>query len=130
MVTFSTCLASPCETATANSSNECSVRFSNERAGRTMTGMTRKGARAVRDWLRSHRNNGEAPPVGRMRFGALRRTDPVSQVWGFDRGHVIDRYYIEQFLSQHAGDIRGHVLEIAGDFYTRRFGGDRVTGVD
>jgi SAM-dependent methyltransferase len=39
----------------------------------------------------------------------------------------IDRYYIEQFLGEHAGDIRGRVLEIGDDSYTRQFGGDQVT---
>jgi SAM-dependent methyltransferase len=35
-----------------------------------------------------------------------------------------------RFRSAHAADIRGHVLEIADDTYTRRFGGDRVTTSD
>jgi hypothetical protein len=39
----------------------------------------------------------------------------------------VDRYYIEKFLAQSAGDIRGHALEIAGNDYTVRFGGERVT---
>jgi SAM-dependent methyltransferase len=81
--------------------------------------------------LRSQGQNGNSvPAVGKMRFGSLRRTRPVSETWGFDRGRVIDRYYIEQFLSQHASDIRGHVLEIANDYYTRRFGGAGVTKAD
>jgi len=41
-------------------------------------------------------------------------------------GTPIDRYYIEQFLAEHAGDIRGSVLEVGDDSYSRRFGGDRV----
>jgi SAM-dependent methyltransferase len=50
-------------------------------------------------------------------------------VFGGDRGQPIDRYYIERFLARHAGeasyvlgDIRGHVLEVGEDSYTRRFG--------
>ncbi|OGO46359.1 MAG: hypothetical protein A2Z30_07075 [Chloroflexi bacterium RBG_16_64_43] len=39
----------------------------------------------------------------------------------------MDRYYIERFLSEHAVDIRGRVLEVGDDGYMRRFGGDRVT---
>lgn len=58
------------------------------------------------------------------------RRDPVSRVFGFDRGLPIDRYYIERFLDSHAPDIRGQVLEIGDDQYTRRFGGDRVTRSD
>ncbi|MBI2287817.1 MAG: methyltransferase domain-containing protein [Chloroflexi bacterium] len=42
----------------------------------------------------------------------------------------MDRYYIERFLSNYALDIHGYVLEIGDDTYTRRFGGERVTGSD
>jgi SAM-dependent methyltransferase len=70
------------------------------------------------------------PPVGTVRFGSLRRLSPVSRDWGFDRGQPVDRYYIEQFLSTHAADIRGRVLEIDNNNYTRAFGGDRVTQSD
>ena len=55
-------------------------------------------------------------------MGTLRRTSPLSGEWGFDRGTPIDRYYIEQFLSEHQSDIQGRVLEIKNDDYTRRFG--------
>lgn len=70
------------------------------------------------------------PPVGWVRFGCLRRLKPISLVWGSERGQPIDRYYIERFLVAHAQDIRGHVLEIGTDIYTRTFGGDRVTKSD
>jgi SAM-dependent methyltransferase len=69
-------------------------------------------------------------PVGWVRFGSLRRLGPISRNFGFDRGLPIDRYYVESFLARHAsppgygmGDIRGHVLEVGDDTYTRRFGG-------
>jgi SAM-dependent methyltransferase len=65
-----------------------------------------------------------------MSFGSLRRLTPISRVFGFDRGQPIDRFYIEIFLSAHAGDIRGRVLEIGGNEYTHRFGKDRVTSCD
>jgi SAM-dependent methyltransferase len=55
-------------------------------------------------------------------FGTLRRTTPVSDVWGFDRGLPVDRYYIEQFLDAQRADIRGRVLEVRDAAYTRRFG--------
>lgn len=70
------------------------------------------------------------PPVGTVRFGSLRRLVPFSRDWGSSRGLPIDRYYIEQFLSAHAADIRGRVLEIKDDTYTRKFGGERVTRSD
>ncbi len=70
------------------------------------------------------------PPVGRVRFGDLRRVRPISPSFGFDRGVPIDRYYIEGFLARHASDVRGRVLEFGNDAYTRRFGGDRVAATD
>ena len=63
------------------------------------------------------------PPVGSLRLGSLRRLQPISANYGFERGTPIDRHYIERFLGDHAGAIRGRVLEIADDEYTRRFGG-------
>ncbi len=47
-----------------------------------------------------------------------------------DRGASIDRYYIEDFLTRHALDIHGCVLEIASSDYTRRFGDGRVVKSD
>jgi SAM-dependent methyltransferase len=67
------------------------------------------------------------PPVGWVYFGHLRRLRPISTQWGFERGTPIDRYYIEHFLALHAADVRGHVLEIGTNRYTRAFGGERVT---
>ncbi len=55
-------------------------------------------------------------------LGPLRRTSPLSDRWGLDRGWPVDRYYIERFLDRHRTDIRGHVLEIQDTLYTGRFG--------
>ena len=55
-------------------------------------------------------------------FRALQRTTPLSEMWGFDRGLPVDRYYIEQFLEQHRQDVRGHVLEVHDRAYIDRFG--------
>src|SRR5919109_3245645 len=70
------------------------------------------------------------PPVGWVRFGDLRRLEPISSDYGNSRGLEIDRYYIEKFLAEHADDIHGRVLEIKHNMYTRRFGQDRVTKSD
>jgi SAM-dependent methyltransferase len=59
-------------------------------------------------------------------LGTIRRTTPVSDVWGVDRGTPVDRYYIERFLEEHRSDIRGRVLEVADTRYTDRYG----TGVE
>jgi hypothetical protein len=56
------------------------------------------------------------------RWGNLRRTRPFSEVFGFDRGTPIDRYYLEKFLRACSGDIHGDVLEIQVNSYTKRFG--------
>lgn len=86
---------------------------------------------SVRRWLQARwRDRTYCPPVGWVRFGSLRRLIPISRVWGYDRGRPIDRYYIEKFLAHHAADIRGRVLEIGDDAYTRKFGGHRVTQRD
>lgn len=70
------------------------------------------------------------PKPGTVDFGDLRRIEPVSRVFGFDRGTPVDRYYIEGFLADTAHRIRGRVLEIGDDTYTRRFGGERVERSD
>ena len=70
------------------------------------------------------------PPVGWVRFGQLRRTEPFTRDFGNSRGLEIDRYYIEKFISEHAVDIHGHVLEIKHNTYTLKYGGDRVTKSD
>ena len=77
------------------------------------------------------------PQPGSVNFGDLRRVDPIGSEFGIDRalpredrGQPVDRHYIERFLAAHAGDIRGRVLEIGDDAYTRHYGGDRVTRRD
>jgi SAM-dependent methyltransferase len=67
---------------------------------------------------------------GPVDFGHLRRLTPISSIFGYDRGRPIDRYYIERFLSAHAPDIKGRVLEFGDDSYTRTFGGERVKKAD
>jgi SAM-dependent methyltransferase len=65
-----------------------------------------------------------------LRFGSFRSLQPITHSFGFEGGTCIDRYYIEGFLSQHAEDIRGHVLEIGDDAYTKHLGVDKVTRSD
>ncbi|NMG07856.1 glycosyltransferase [Brasilonema sp. UFV-L1] len=69
------------------------------------------------------------PPTGAVDFGSLRRVIPMSQNFGYERGQPVDRYYIENFLARCQDDIRGRVLEVGDDGYTRRFGGG-VCGKD
>lgn len=65
-----------------------------------------------------------------MSIGRIRTSNPLSLNWGYDRGTPIDRHYIEGFLAKHAIDVKGRVLEIQEDDYSRRFGGERVLQQD
>jgi hypothetical protein len=56
------------------------------------------------------------------RWGNLRRVEPFSTYFGFDRGRPVDRYYLHQFLAACRDDIHGDVLEIQMPAYTREFG--------
>jgi glycosyltransferase involved in cell wall biosynthesis/SAM-dependent methyltransferase len=69
----------------------------------------------------------DAPALGRVRWGELRRLQPIGAEFGYERGTPIDRRYIEDFLARHADDVRGRVLEVADAAYTRRYGGAAVT---
>jgi SAM-dependent methyltransferase len=69
-------------------------------------------------------------PGRRARWGNLRRREPFSDTFGWDRGTPIDRVYIEQFLAGHRDDIDGRVLEVKDARYTERFGvGNAITSV-
>jgi SAM-dependent methyltransferase len=54
---------------------------------------------------------------------------PLSERWG-QRGRVVHRYYIEQFLAANASHVRGQCLEFQEDTYTTKYGGRRVTSMD
>jgi len=82
----------------------------------------RGGARARRIWWNVRIGVRRARRLCRRQ----RRCEPVSRLFGLDRGRPIDRYYIEAFLAKHAGDVRGHVLEVGDDQYTRMFGSRNV----
>ena len=71
-------------------------------------------------------------PIARstVHLGDLRRLQPVSTQFGFDRGLPVDRHYIEAFLARNAAAVRGCVLEIGDDSYTWRYGAGRVETSD
>ena len=70
------------------------------------------------------------PAAGEVDFGNLRRVKPIDSDWGCGRGSPIDRYYIENFLLKNSADIKGRVLDFAGNHYTVQYGGDKVTASD
>lgn len=51
----------------------------------------------------------------------LLQAQPVSRLFGYDRGTPIDRHYITSFLEKYRSMIHGNVLEIADSAYSRRF---------
>ncbi len=69
-------------------------------------------------------DNSDIPPLGSVDLGDLASPTPISTQFGFDRGTPVDRLYIERFLSRHANAIRGTVLEVGDDSYTRQFTAD------
>jgi SAM-dependent methyltransferase len=70
--------------------------------------------------------------LGMPRWGNLRRVEPFSRNFGFDRGTPIDRYYLNKFLDANRSLITGDVLEIQSTGYTRRYGREvqRADSVD
>jgi SAM-dependent methyltransferase len=46
---------------------------------------------------------------------------PLSRRFGFDRGTPIDRFYIDLFLSENKNLIKGRVLEIGDNIYTKTY---------
>jgi SAM-dependent methyltransferase len=75
-------------------------------------------AAGARRYLRRHLRR----LLGPAWISLFRRTTPLSDSWGFDRGTPVDRYYIEGFLGEHRRDIHGRVLELRDSTYTARFG--------
>ena len=53
-------------------------------------------------------------------------TKTVSNVFGSERGKAVDRKYIEQFLYENSDVIKGVVLEVLNNNYTKKFGGNKV----
>jgi SAM-dependent methyltransferase len=69
---------------------------------------------------------GRARHDGTVSMGDLRRLEPISRVFGADRGTTIRRAYIERFLERHRADLKGHILEIGDGRYAREFADARA----
>jgi SAM-dependent methyltransferase len=63
-------------------------------------------------------------------IGRKNRYKPFSRSFGHERGRPVDRYYIDRFIAAEAECVRGRVLEIGDNNYTREIGGERVTQSD
>lgn len=57
-----------------------------------------------------------------VRWGNLRRLQPVSPRWGSERGTSVDRHHIDRFFAAHAALIHGRVLEVRDTRYSSQFG--------
>lgn len=86
-------------------------------------------SRWARDWIKSHlspravvRLRAVTRGLPIPRWGNLRRVQPFSNHFGFERGTPLDRYYLHRFLAEHRHLITGRVLEIQNSGYTHRFG--------
>ena len=56
------------------------------------------------------------------RWGNLRRVEPFSANFGFERGTPVDRFYLHRFLDANRSLITGRVLEVQVPSYTRTYG--------
>jgi glycosyltransferase involved in cell wall biosynthesis len=70
------------------------------------------------------------PTPGNVKAGDLERSTPFSRNFGYDRGGPVDRYYIENFLTENKSIIKGRVLEIGDNAYTLQFGGNQIVKSD
>jgi SAM-dependent methyltransferase len=68
--------------------------------------------------------------VARGRLLLAGGVQPVSRVFGRERGQPIHRYYVQRFFETHASHIRGHCLEFHDSGYVRTHGGPRPTQID
>jgi len=57
----------------------------------------------------------------RLDWYNFRSIKPLARKFGFYRGKPIDRYYIERFLANNSQYIRGKILEVSNDIYTKEF---------
>jgi len=60
----------------------------------------------------------------------FRKKEPLSDLYGLDRGQAIDRYYIENFLKNNQNLIQGECLEILNNEYTKKYGQNKVIKSD
>ena len=59
-----------------------------------------------------------------------RGTEPLSDLWGSDRGTPVHRLYLDRFLAANRSDMRGRCLEFQDPTYVPTYGGDAVTRLD
>ena len=55
---------------------------------------------------------------------------PVSRIFGYERGLPIHRYYVQRFFETHSNRIRGRCLEFHDPGYLHTYGGGRPSRID
>ena len=80
----------------------------------------------VRNIIKKHNPLQDWPPE-RKKGNKLK---PISINYGIERGTPIDRYYIAQFFEKYQHDIKGHVLDIGDNYYTKTYGKNNVVKSD
>jgi SAM-dependent methyltransferase len=71
------------------------------------------------------------PNAAYYMFGrTYKSTKPLSNIYGYDRGKPVDRYYMEKFMEENKEDIKGVCLEVTDNDYIVKYGGKRVTHSD
>ncbi|HUG86501.1 MAG TPA: methyltransferase domain-containing protein [Euzebya sp.] len=88
-----------------------------------VSGLIVRGRRLLIGHVSATRRKRWRRTVRRARWGNLRRLQPLSGRFGFDRGTPIDRHHTDLFMAANADAIRGVVGEIAEDTYASRVGG-------
>ena len=68
--------------------------------------------------------------VKKIRWGDFRKTKPISNVFGYDRGQSINRYFIDKFLDKNINSIKGIVLEFGDDQYIRKYSESKISRGD
>jgi SAM-dependent methyltransferase len=68
--------------------------------------------------------------VAKARVRLALGVQPLSEIWGIDRGVPICIYYIHDFMREFRSDVRGLCLEFQEDSYTSRYGGSAVSRLD
>jgi SAM-dependent methyltransferase len=84
---------------------------------------------SIRQAMRTTRALGNRA-VHPVRWGNLRRTQPFSLRYGYDRGRPVDRVYVDRFIHQHRADIAGSTIELLDGFYARLHGGSSLTSLE
>jgi len=67
------------------------------------------------------------PPVGYVQFGDLRRLTPLGRSSDIPDTDTVERHDIECFLREHAGDLRGRLVEVGRVPLAKSVAGSSVT---